>query len=354
MRVYLLLLIVVFILLLVFAIYLVRLTHNYLNKRIKNKLLCWIISFIPLLLIILGLWINMVNAIVVYIHLIVFILLIKLILLIIKKKKVSEYIIFACGVLITTIYLSYGYYMAHHVVETNYVVYTDKNVNAFRIVQLSDSHIGTTFNGEELLNYVKEINKLNPDIVAITGDLIDDSTKDEDIVSATKSLGKLNAKYGVYFVYGNHDKGYFSSKLGILSDNLQENNVMILEDASTEINNIIVMGRRDAGNKDRIEATELTKELDKNKYIIMLDHQPTDYDNEVEAGADLVLSGHTHGGQLFPLGQFGLLLGANDMLYGMKKIDNTAFVVNSGISDWAIKFKTGTKSEYVVIDVKTK
>ncbi len=86
----------------------------------------------------------------------------------------------------------------------------------------------------------------------------------------------------------------------------------------------------------------------------MLDHQPNDYDNEAESGADLVLSGHTHGGQLFPLGLFGVLLGSNDKTYGIETRDNTTFIVNSGISDWAIKFKTGTKSEYGVITIKTK
>ena len=113
-----------------------------------------------------------------------------------------------------------------------------------------------------------------------------------------------------------------------------------------------MVGRQDKEVKDRIDAITLTKDLDKNKYIIMLDHQPNDYDNETMSGADLVLSGHTHGGQLIPLGQFGLLLGSNDKIYGMEKRDNTTFIVNSGISDWAIKFKTGTVSEYVVIDVK--
>ena len=93
--------------------------------------------------------------------------------------------------------------------------------------------------------------------------------------------------------------------------------------------------------------------VDKDKYIIMLDHQPNDYENEKDM-ADLVLSGHTHGGQLFPLGQIAVALGVNDMAYGIKTIDSTIFIVNSGISDWAIKFKTGTVAEYTVIDIKNK
>ena len=67
---------------------------------------------------------------------------------------------------------------------------------------------------------------------------------------------------------------------------------------------------------------------------------------------DLVLSGHTHGGQLFPLGYIGLLMGANDEFYGLHQRENTNFIVNSGISDWAIDFKTGTFSEVGIIDIK--
>ncbi len=82
----------------------------------------------------------------------------------------------------------------------------------------------------------------------------------------------------------------------------------------------------------------------------MMDHQPNDYANE--AGyADLVVSGHTHGGQLIPIGIIGKLIGAFDRAYGWEKRDGTDFIVTSGISDWAILFKTGTKSEYLIINV---
>ena len=83
----------------------------------------------------------------------------------------------------------------------------------------------------------------------------------------------------------------------------------------------------------------------------MADHQPTDYNNQAKTEVDLVFSGHTHGGQLFPFNQVGKWIGANDLVYGHEKRNKTDFIVTSGISDWAIKFKTGTKSEYVVINL---
>ena len=88
--------------------------------------------------------------------------------------------------------------------------------------------------------------------------------------------------------------------------------------------------------------------------MIVMDHQPHDYKNEADANVDLVLSGHTHGGQLIPINIIGELIKANDKTYGYEKRGETNFIVTSGISDWAVDFKTGCKSEYVVIDVKEK
>lgn len=88
--------------------------------------------------------------------------------------------------------------------------------------------------------------------------------------------------------------------------------------------------------------------------MIVLDHQPRDYEAQAAAKVDLVLSGHTHGGQMLPLAPLVRKLGSNDMVYGYEKRDNTDFIVTSGISDWEIKFKTGCKSEFVVVDVNQK
>ena len=85
-----------------------------------------------------------------------------------------------------------------------------------------------------------------------------------------------------------------------------------------------------------------------------MDHQPAAFIETAAAGADLAVSGHTHGGQLFPFNKAGLYLGAVDAVYGHSRIGGTDFIVTSGISDWAIRFKTGTFSEYAVINVTGK
>ena len=88
------------------------------------------------------------------------------------------------------------------------------------------------------------------------------------------------------------------------------------------------------------------------RFTIVLDHQPNDYDAQAAAGADLVLSGHTHGGHIFPAGLIGLWIGANDATYGLSRRGDTTFIVTSSLSGWAIPFKTGAFSEFVVIDIQ--
>lgn len=361
MWIYLLLLIIVFILLISFSISLFKISYKTINKFVKNKkvaILLSILSFIPFGI---GIAIDAVNAIVVNLHLIIIVFLTKLVFRIIEKiskKHFNGYICLGVGVVFTIAVMVRGYYLAYNVVETDYTLMTSKNIGSdnFRIVQISDSHIGTTMNGKKFSEYMEKINELNPDILVITGDFIDDNTSYEDMVNAANGFGKVKTKYGIYFIFGNHDKGYYNNRSYTevdIRNTLTSNGVRILEDNFADITDkIVLIGRQDAEVENRASAQDLIKDIDKNKYLIMLDHQPNDYDNEKDSGVDLVLSGHTHGGQLIPLGQLGVMLGANDKIYGIETMDKTTFIVNSGISDWAMKFKTGTVSEYGVIDLK--
>ena len=267
------------------------------------------------------------------------------------------------ALIISIIVFGIGWHQAHHVSQTNYEIITNKDIPDFKIAMFADSHIGTTFNAEGFAKHLEKIQAQNPDIVFVVGDYIDDDTTKEDMISATEALGQLKTKYGIYFVFGNHDKGYYGPEhrgfsVKELIDELTQNDIKILLDESVLINNsFYVIGRQDySAVKEqgglRKSIKELIKNLDKSKYMIVLDHQPTEYDEQADAKVDLVLSGHTHGGQLFPFNQVGKLIKANDLVYGHEKRQNTDFIVTSGISDWAIKFKTGTKSEFVIIDIR--
>lgn len=330
-------------------------------KKINNKYLYNLCVFSPLIIVLVLSYFDMVNTMIVFLHFTIFLLLCDFVIYIIKKIKkinVNNYISVIVTFVITILYLGNAYYLAHHVIRTDYSLITEKELgmDSLRIVQITDSHVGATMNGEDFINYMEEINELNPDIVVVTGDFVDDDTTYEDMVNSSKGLGLLETKYGVFFIYGNHDKGYFDYR-GYNDDKIREelakNNVIILEDQTYDLNNnIVLIGRQDTQTRSRMKMEDLIKTLDTNKYMIVLDHEPNDYENEKNAKVDLVLSGHTHGGQLWPLGQLGVMAKINDAFYGLEKRDNTNFIVSSGIGDWAIKFKTGTVAEYVVIDIK--
>lgn len=278
-----------------------------------------------------------------------------------RGKKFSGYYAGIFALTVTAVYLSCGWYLANHVWRTKYELETDKTVGSLRIVQFADSHVGNTFDGEGFLELVREMQAENPDIVVITGDYVDDDTMREDMAAACRALGTLETTYGVFYVFGNHDKGYYAPEHRGYDGNdliaeLEKNSVRVLQDEVVELGEgFYLIGRKDRSENwsgaPRASMEQLMDGLDPGRYSIVLDHQPSDFDAQEAAGADLVLSGHTHGGQLFPFHRMGQWLGVDDKSYGLEKRGSTSFIVTSGISDWAIQFKTGCKSEYVVIDV---
>lgn len=325
----------------------------------KHKILAWIASFSFVLPVGLFALINVTTMLVVIIHLAIGFGLCDLIFLIvgkIRKRNVGPTVCNVCAILLTVVYLGIGWIMAHHVFITHYTISTDKDLGGtLRIVQIADSHIGITLDGDGFARQMERVKQYNPDAVVITGDFVDDDTCYDDMLKACRALGSLDAEYGVFFVFGNHDKGYYNSRdftTAQLRQALQENGVVILEDESVLVNDsFYIIGRKDRSDGSRQGMSALVDGLDSSKYSIVLDHQPNDYDSEAASGVDLVLSGHTHGGHLFPLALIGLLSGANDMEYGIGERGETSFIVTSGISGWAIPFKTGCFSEFVVIDI---
>lgn len=337
------------------------------GSRKKEILISTIIGILPTAVIWIA-WGSM-NAIICLLHLILFWLIIEFIFKITAGRKGKTYKRYYAGIItvvFTIIYLSVGWYQAHHVWQTDYTIKTDKKVGNIKVALISDSHTGTTFHGKGFEEHMKKVESQNPDVVLVAGDFVDDDTTKEDMISCCKTLGQMKTKYGVYYVFGNHDKGYYPEKYrGYNGDDLvaelEANGVKVLQDENVLIDDrFYIIGRQDRSEEvenkgGRAGMSELVKGLDKNKFSIVMDHQPADYKNQAKAGVDLVLSGHTHGGQLIPLMNIENLTGlGDDRVYGYEKRDNTNFIVTSGISDWAIKFKTGCKSEYVIINIQGK
>ena len=272
---------------------------------------------------------------------------------VLHKGKFYSFL-FSAGLalILTALYLGISYYLAHHLYETKYQVKTDRE--PMRIALIADTHINSSFDGERFAEYIKLIGEQDPDILVVDGDFVDEHTKRKDMLISCQALGDIKTTYGVFFVPGNHDdsnntlRGFTYDEL--LSE-LKDNGVIVLEDDISYINeDYCIVGRKDKSMK-RLEIDELMKDVDPSYYTIILDHQPNDYAGEAAAGCDLVLAGHTHGGHMVPIAQIAEFLRINDATYGMELRGDTTFIVTSGMSNWAISFRSGTITEYCIVDL---
>jgi len=224
---------------------------------------------------------------------------------------------------------------------------------SYSIVQLSDVHIGGLIDQKFIRDIVKRVNILNPDIVVITGDLVDIAL--HYAKPALAELKNLKTKYGTYFIVGNHE--YLHGIDDIISTvnsmgikTLENENVYIGEKG----NGFNLAGVYDQiGYRMEHHQPDLKKSLeniDDKAPTVLLAHQPR-FINEVSSDVDLVLSGHTHGGQLYP---FRILVKMVQPyiagLYAHSK--HTQIYVNKGTGFWGPPMRLGASSEITYITIK--
>lgn len=267
-------------------------------------------------------------------------------------------------ILVTALLLSAGYVNMHNVVRTDYTVYTDKSIDedGYRVVLVADVHYGVSINKEKLQEKCQEISGLGADLIVLCGDIVDSGTSKEEMETVFEVFGKAESKYGVFYVYGNHDRGHTHGGAFTnteLENSIKDSGIKILKDEVYDLDGgLCLVGREDRGytigTVQRKSIKELTEGIDDNKYVLVLDHQPTEYAENGKANVDLLLSGHTHAGQLWPMNIIFKLFGINDAVYGRVQIDeDTEAIVTSGFAGWSYPVKTSAPAEYVVIDIKT-
>lgn len=224
------------------------------------------------------------------------------------------------------------------------------NGNSLKIVAISDMHLGYGIGVDELKEWIEIINAENPDIVLIAGDMIDNSTKPLFAKEFYSYFKDIKATKGIYMCLGNHE---YISGLNNSLDFIQKTGIHLLRDSVAEVDSsFYIVGRDDKMNPNRKPLSELTANLDKTKPIILLDHQPYNLEESEANGVDLQFSGHTHQGQVWPISLITHSIYEQD--HGYIKKGNTNIYVSSGIGIWGGKFRIGTQSEYVVINLKSK
>ena len=288
-----------------------------------------------------------------------------------RSRAVSAFVL-VCIIIVTIGLNVYGRIHAQNTVVTHYDVKIDKpvkKVEKLRVALISDFHISYNSNPEMIENMVRKLNEQKPDVVLVCGDMFSSSYGSiREPGEYVKAFSKIKAKEGVFWVYGNHDVeeplfcgfGLDDPENAVrtrkMKKFLKKCGFTILDDRRTAVagGEVQLIGRADQFKpvdraRKRLPADELLNDLDQEKPILIIEHEPGDYANLAKNGADISFSGHTHNGQIFPGTIFTRLM--NDTVYGLCERAGMKALVTSGVGCYGPPIRIGTDSEIVIADL---
>ncbi|MFJ9039179.1 metallophosphoesterase [Streptomyces sp. NPDC102406] len=219
--------------------------------------------------------------------------------------------------------------------------------HGFRIAVVSDIHLGPVLGRGFAERVVETVNATQPDLIAVVGDLVDGSVA--DLAPAVAPLARLRARHGTFFVTGNHE--YFSGADPWVA-HVRELGLRPLENARVELGAFDLAGVNDISGENYGEGPDYAKALgdrDRSRAAVLLAHQPVMIEEAVRHGVDLQLSGHTHGGQLWP-GNF-VADAANPTLAGLERYGDTQLYVSRGAGAWGPPVRVGAPSDITVVEL---
>lgn len=266
----------------------------------------------------------------------------------------TKLIMFFSVIGIISVVFLWGYYKFTHPTINELEVRVHKSAmggkKELRVVMASDLHLGNIIGKNRLAKFVELINAQNPDIILLSGDVVDGDVRPVIAKNMHEELLRLQAPMGVFAVLGNHEYigTYSGEKIETTIAYLQKSGIHMLQDDVLNVSsNLTIVGRDDRSNHNRKELQELTDSLDKQRTIILLDHQPYHLEQAEECGVDLMLSGHTHNGQVWPI---SCIVGnMYEVAQGYKQKGNTNVYVSAGLGLWGPPFRIGTESELLVV-----
>lgn len=238
--------------------------------------------------------------------------------------------------------------------RTYYELVNDKLNDDLRIVWLSDLHYPTALDSDALRELCARISAEHADLIILGGDIVDEHTNAAQMQEAFSALGQMRSTLGTYFIYGNHDRARYADQPAFSDDQLaaaiSSAGIRILQDTQAmPRDDIVLIGREDPAYARHQDVPSIDNS---DVCHIVLDHRPLQLQENAAAGHDLQLSGHTHDGQIFPLGTLCAMMGLNEWEYGMWTQADLTAIVSSGAGTWGYPVRTQGISEYVCIDIK--
>jgi uncharacterized protein len=264
------------------------------------------------------------------------------------KNKLKDKNVYRIGIAGAILIVAISFINGFIPVVKRYNIETKKELKEkIKLAVISDIHLSNISSPFYWRKVVSKVNLLNPDIIIIAGDMID---SDVDFINQEKYrdiFTKLKSKYGVYAVAGNHE--YY----GNLEKNIkfiESCNIKVLKDEYVNFENIILAGREDKHNKGRKKLSQILKNSEKSKFLIVADHNPSKLIESIEEKIDLQLSGHTHNGQFFPWNIPVYFMYENPK--GILKKENTTVIVSSGIGVWGPVIRNCSRPEILEINIE--
>jgi predicted MPP superfamily phosphohydrolase len=225
-----------------------------------------------------------------------------------------------------------------------------RSAHGFRIAVVSDIHLGPILGRAHTQRVVDTINSTHPDLIAVVGDLVDGRV--EDLAPAAAPLAGLEAPHGSFFVTGNHE--YYSGADEWV-DHVRELGLRPLANDRVEISGFDLAGVNDLAGESEGEGPDFAKALgdrDRTRASVLLAHQPVVIHDAVRQGVDLQLSGHTHGGQLWP---GNLVAGlTNPTVAGLERYGDTQLYVSRGAGAWGPPVRVGAPSDITVVELASR
>jgi hypothetical protein len=264
-----------------------------------------------------------------------------------RTKEITSLIV----VVVVSIIVLAGYINARTLRLKTFVLTIPKNgrsMKSLNIAVASDIHLGTVVGKSRLEKIVERINALNPDIVLLPGDVVDEDIGPVIRNNLGETLRKIQSKFGVVAITGNHE---YIGGVEPACRYLVEHGITMLRDSSIKIDDsLIIVGREDISihgfaGKSRMPLRELMSGVDKSYPIILMDHQPFHLEEAEANGVDLQLSGHTHHGQLWPFNFISKKV--YELSWGYKKKGNTHYYVSCGVGTWGPPVRIGNRPEIV-------
>lgn len=288
------------------------------------------------------------------------------------KNRMVYGVLAAVVVLGSTGFSVYGSIHAKQIKTAEYELEVEKDAGDLKelnLILIADLHLGYSVGCPEMEKMVKTINAQNPDLVVLAGDIFDNSYEAlDDPEGLAEIIRGIQTRYGVFAVYGNHDveetlvAGFSvepskDARRDERMDAFMKNSgIQVLEDQTVLVDDSFYLtGRLDGekngyGSSKRASLESLLQSVDLKKPVFVINHEPDELEEYAAEGVDVLLSGHTHAGQFFPLTIVQPFVWENH--WGMKKVDSMYSLVTSGVGVYGPDLRVGTDSEIMSVKVR--